>query len=44
MGGTAVSGTGIGIGIGAANIQPAGSNVPFQTVQPSYTVMTCIRW
>lgn len=29
---------------GYANIQPTGSGAPFQTVQPSLTVMTCIRW
>jgi microcystin-dependent protein len=44
MGNTAPAGTGIGVEVGYANLAPAGSGVPFQTVQPSFTVMTCIRW
>jgi microcystin-dependent protein len=43
-GGTAAAGTGIGIEVGAANIQPAGGSGAHNNIQPTTCVMKIIKW
>jgi microcystin-dependent protein len=41
---TSVAQPAVSVNVGVANIQPTGSNFGHNNVQPSATVMTCIRW